>query len=179
MRVNIYKEEMTDRIELTHKEVDGQLYTGVRFYLELPVCLGNQSQQIKGPFVHGPGDDDSSAVTFWGKQDLLTAMRKAVEMLSEFYAKGWHPESTRAGFERPTEDNPTRGFDKCSVVSGLTREGSRVVSSVGEDFFTPPASRVDFYRLLDDALDEIRADNPKIEQLILELAKDFSKHSRL
>lgn len=85
MRVNIYAEEMTDRVELITKEVGGKQFTAVRFYLELP-CTVN-GEQYKGPFIHKPGDDDSSAVTFWGKRDLRPMLRKALEVLDEHYAK--------------------------------------------------------------------------------------------
>jgi hypothetical protein len=93
MRVNVYAEEMTDRIEIIEKEVDGHKFTGLRFYLELPVTIpvedrnGNSIgvSQYKGPFMHRPGDDDSSAVTFWGKRDLRTVLRTALQRLDEFY----------------------------------------------------------------------------------------------
>jgi hypothetical protein len=39
VRVNIYAEEMTDQVEITSKIVDGHTFTGVRFYLHLPVTL--------------------------------------------------------------------------------------------------------------------------------------------
>ncbi len=103
MRINIYAEEMTDKVEIISKEIDGQVYTGVRFYLELPVSRfkfggpvdvttpaehfsdSNGVQQIKGPFIHRPGDDDSSAVTFWGKQSLRHTLRKALQLLEKHY----------------------------------------------------------------------------------------------
>jgi len=92
MRVNVYAEEMTDRIEIISKTVDGQLFTGLRFYLELPVTVpviqdGKQlgTNVFKGPFMHRPGDDDSSAVTFWGKQDLRIVLRKALDSLDKYY----------------------------------------------------------------------------------------------
>lgn len=94
MRVNIYAEEMTDRVEIISKEIGGATFTGLRFYLYLPVTdgLGNQN---RGPFIHRPGDDDSSAVTFWGKRDLREVLRKALAMLDEHYASapgaGWQP----------------------------------------------------------------------------------------
>lgn len=93
MRVNVYAEEMTDRMEIIRKEVDGQVFTGLRFYLELPVTvpivhdgkhMGYRTE--RGPFMHKPGDDDSAAVTFWGKQDLRTCLRIALTKLDEFYA---------------------------------------------------------------------------------------------
>jgi len=90
MRVNVYAEEMTDRIELTTKEIDGQIFTGLRFYLYLPVTLkehprGGGGREVRGPFIHRPGDDDSAAITFWGKEDLRTILRKAIELLDHHY----------------------------------------------------------------------------------------------
>lgn len=79
MRVNIYAEEITDRVEVISKEIDGQAFTGVRFYLELPVT--HEGQQISGPFMHRAGDDDSGAVTFWGKRALKDALEKALRLL--------------------------------------------------------------------------------------------------
>ena len=99
MRVNIYAEEMTDRIEIISKTTEDGTFTGVRFYLELPCTIpvsqeellaGVQSpdgkqRNVRGPFIHRPGDDDSAAVTFWGKQDLRVLLRKALAMLDEHY----------------------------------------------------------------------------------------------
>lgn len=88
MRVNIYAEEITDRVELITK---GE-FTGVRFYLELPVALATPPvglgcltgiTHIQGPFIHKPGDDDSAAVTFWGKRELRKALQKALALLDE------------------------------------------------------------------------------------------------
>lgn len=90
MRVNVYAEEMTDRIEIISKSIEGQEFTGLRFYLELPVTTMNASGmagEIRGPFMHYPGDDDSAAVTFWGKQDLREVLRKALEMLDQHYER--------------------------------------------------------------------------------------------
>jgi hypothetical protein len=85
MRVNIYAEEMTDRLEIIAKEIDGHNFTGLRFYLELPATVGGK--QYQAPFIHRPGDDDSAAVTFWGKRDLRKVMRKALEMLDAHYER--------------------------------------------------------------------------------------------
>lgn len=82
MRVNIYAEEMTDRVELIHKRTEDGTFTGVRFYLELPVTLTNGTH-ASGPFMHHPGDDDSAAVTFWGKRDLRRVLHKALALLDE------------------------------------------------------------------------------------------------
>lgn len=79
MRVNVYAEEMTDRVEVVSKVIDGQEFTGVRFYLELPATVGGI--QHKGPFLHREDDDDSSAVTFWGKRGLADVLRKALLLL--------------------------------------------------------------------------------------------------
>lgn len=83
MRVNIYAEEMTDRVEIISKEIDGQSFTGCRFYLQLPATV--DGKQYQGPFIHRPGDDDSSAVTFWGKQDLRKVLRVALAALDRHY----------------------------------------------------------------------------------------------
>ena len=75
MRVNVYAEEMTDRVEIVQKDK----FTGVRFYLELPVTVSGE--QFQGPFLHHEGDDDSAAVTFWGKQKLREVLKKALDLL--------------------------------------------------------------------------------------------------
>jgi hypothetical protein len=85
MRVNIYGEELTDRIEIVTKEVNGRVFTGVRFYLELPVTVNGE--QHRGPFLHRPGDDDSSAVTFWGTHDLRQMLLTALELLDVHYER--------------------------------------------------------------------------------------------
>jgi hypothetical protein len=36
MRVNVYHEELTDRVELRQKEAEGITCFGLRFYMELP-----------------------------------------------------------------------------------------------------------------------------------------------
>src|SRR6185295_7883598 len=99
MRVNVYAEEMTDRIEIIGKEIDGHTFTGLRFYLELPCTIpappgegmvsipaDESTINVSGPFIHRPGDDDSAAVTFWGKRDLRALLLKALEKLDEHYA---------------------------------------------------------------------------------------------
>lgn len=89
MRVNIYAEEMTEIVEVITKEINGHKFTGLRFYLHLPVTVGGgegKPVQVRGPFMHHPDDDDSSAVTFWGKRDLRVALRLALDALDEHYA---------------------------------------------------------------------------------------------
>lgn len=78
MRVNVYAEEMTDRVEIIiNKVVDGHALTGLRFYGKLFVTFGSEGE---GPF------SDSSAVTFWGKRDLRAMLRKALALLDDHYA---------------------------------------------------------------------------------------------
>ena len=85
MRVNVYAEELTNQVEIISKEIDGQTYTGIRFYLHLPVTDPDTGEQHQGPFMHRPGDDDSSAVTFWGKRGLRTILARAQELLDHHY----------------------------------------------------------------------------------------------
>ena len=80
MRINVYAEEITENVELVKKTtVDGE-FTGLRFYLYLPVTQPNGSQS-QGPFIHRPGDDDSSAITFWGKKSLRNTLQRAILLL--------------------------------------------------------------------------------------------------
>lgn len=83
MRVNIYAEEITNRVEIISKTIEGHEFKAVRFYLELPATVGEN--QYQGPFIHRPGDDDSSAVTFWGKSQLYPLLKKAITLLEEHY----------------------------------------------------------------------------------------------
>lgn len=83
MRVNVYAEELTDRVEIIAKEIEGQSFTGLRFYLELPATVGGKTYQ--GPFLHKPGDDDSAAVTFWGKRSLRKLLVQALAELDNHY----------------------------------------------------------------------------------------------
>lgn len=100
MRVNIYAEEMTGKVELITKTVEGEEFVAVRFWLYLPVTQGAKSfleanewktehevRQIQGPFMLRPGDDDSSAVTFWGKRELRNALAEALALLDAHYSE--------------------------------------------------------------------------------------------
>lgn len=103
MRVNIYAEEMTDIVEIISKVVEGQKFTALRFYMYLPVTSPNSSPyQARGPFIHPPGNnDDSAAVTFWGKKDLRPMLRKALGLLDEHY------KNTRKESVGPTDRHRT------------------------------------------------------------------------
>jgi hypothetical protein len=103
VRVNVYAEEMTNRVEIVEK--DG--HTGLRFYLELPVNLTAAAHGLdtpvdanthfaRGPFLHRTGDDDSAAVTFWGKRTMIESLKKAITLLENHYA-----EQDRARIPRP------------------------------------------------------------------------------
>lgn len=85
MRINIYHHEIPTMAErgpehvTTVAEDTGEEFHGIRFYTEPPV-------------EHMPGDDDSSAVTFWlphyaDKSPnvllLKQTLQKAIEMLNE------------------------------------------------------------------------------------------------
>jgi len=83
MRVNIYAEEMTERVEITSKRIDEIDFTGLRLYLYLPVT--HNGEQVQGPFLHREDDDDSSAITFWGKRDLRKVLMIMMEKLDEHY----------------------------------------------------------------------------------------------
>jgi hypothetical protein len=106
MRVNVYAEEMTDRVEIISKTIEGHEFTGLRLYLELPTSLPknvylsgptpdvkgayfepptDQTRNVKGPFMHRPGDDDSAAITFWGKRDLRQVLRTMISALDAHY----------------------------------------------------------------------------------------------
>lgn len=96
MRVNIYAEEMTNRVTIVEKTTDDGTFTGVRFYLELPVTIGKRDggepNNVQGPFLHRATglmtyDDDSAAVTFWGKRDLAEVLAKAQVLLAQHWAK--------------------------------------------------------------------------------------------
>lgn len=87
MRVNVYAEELPEEgeISIIGKEIEGQVFTGLRIPLYLPVTL-QDGTQARGKFMHHPNDDDSSAITIWGKRDLRLLLREAMEKLDEYYA---------------------------------------------------------------------------------------------
>ncbi len=79
MRVNVYAEEITRRVEMVRKTVDGIEFTGLRLYLYLPVSTPGGN--IAGPFKHSADDDDSAAITFWGKDAMATVLTRMLGLL--------------------------------------------------------------------------------------------------
>lgn len=86
MRVNVYAEELPEEgnVEIIGKEINGTVFTGLRIPLYLPVTLPDGTQ-ARGKFMHHPDDDDSSAITIWGKQDLRMLLREALAKLDSYY----------------------------------------------------------------------------------------------
>ncbi len=80
MRVNIYAEELTDRAEAITKEIGKQTFTGIRLFLELPVTVNGE--QVSGPFMHRPDDEDSAAITLWDGGDCEKLRRALKAMLA-------------------------------------------------------------------------------------------------
>jgi len=75
MRINVYNEEIMDRVEVVTKEANTVTFTGIRLF-------------VGKPFEHTPGDEDSSAVTFWysdeyTRRQLRVAFKKAMALLGE------------------------------------------------------------------------------------------------
>lgn len=97
MRVNLYSEELTDRVELVEKTTPAGHFIGVRFYIYTPVTIkheghGEQWKTLhRGPFEKVDNDDDSSAVTFWAHMgypgDLVGNMRRALELLEQKFSR--------------------------------------------------------------------------------------------
>ena len=113
MRVNIYAEEMTERVEIISKETDGHTFTGLRLYLYLPVTVGGEQQQ--GPFMHRDGDDDSAAITFWGKRDLRKVLAVMKSKLDEHYGRPDTPAPTNT--QTGTLSKPSQSSEQ--DVAGL------------------------------------------------------------
>lgn len=86
MRVNVYAEELSQDIEIIEKTTPDGTFTGLRMYLYLPVTDENGYNR-SGKFMHRPGDDDSAAITFWGKRDLRAVLVKMLEELDNHHAK--------------------------------------------------------------------------------------------
>lgn len=89
MRVNVYAQEISERVEIVEKRGEnGEKFYGVRIYTELPVTTPLPGKggvhQVKGPFIHHDGDDDSAAVTFWSLSRTKRVLEKAVKQINEF-----------------------------------------------------------------------------------------------
>jgi hypothetical protein len=86
MGVNVYAEEIMNRIVILSKEIEGATLTGVRVYLSMPDSI--DGDRFQGPFTHhGRDDDSSSAVTFWGTRDLRPVLRQLLAMLDNHYER--------------------------------------------------------------------------------------------
>lgn len=77
MRTNVYAEELTDDVEVVTKEVGDKTFYGIRVYLASAPELHNNA-----------GDDDRSAITFWGAgrpvmTRLIVNMMEAVNAVSD------------------------------------------------------------------------------------------------
>ena len=86
MRVNVYAEELPEagEVSIISKEIGGTEFTGLRIPLYLPVTLPDGTQ-ADGKFMHHADDDDSSAITIWGKKDLRVILREALAKLDAHY----------------------------------------------------------------------------------------------
>lgn len=83
MRVNVYAEEITDRVHIVRKTTEAGSFVGLRFHLELPIstpAAGGYHVSHRGPFIRQSGDDDSSAVTFWAND--IAGLRKLLAAAS-------------------------------------------------------------------------------------------------
>lgn len=128
MRVNIYAEEMPDRprLEIIEKEIEGNKFTALRIYLELPATV--DGKQYQGPFMHRPGDDDSAAVTFWGKRDLRETLVAALALLDSHYYE------RNKGRALSYADVPRRAFvDRYCPAESAIRRALLAVEAMGAD----------------------------------------------
>lgn len=128
MRVNVYAEEQTDAVEIIEK--DG--FTGVRFWLHLPVTKCEEDPnyvgktrtvQHQGPFMHHPKDDDSSAVTFWGKKDMRVALRKALTLLDNYYDQKNYSDSIVNAATAEDPINPRNSSDRETMLECIRISG--------------------------------------------------------
>lgn len=90
MRLNVYSDELTSRMEIVERETQAGKFIGIRIFIETPVTIKNEHGMkaiFRGPFEKEDGDDDSSAVTFWARAEapdlLLKLFRKAALELSQ------------------------------------------------------------------------------------------------
>lgn len=72
MRINVYSQELTDEVNLIHKESNTEVvYSAIQFIL-------HSSEKLH----HPPADDDRSAITFW-----LPKSEKNRRMLSDAFLR--------------------------------------------------------------------------------------------
>ena len=79
MRINIYNEELTDRVEFKYDTArTGAQFYALWFYLHSPEQLHKNAS-----------DDDQSAVVFWSdtREKLLALLAKAMEEIRGFGAQ--------------------------------------------------------------------------------------------
>jgi len=80
---------------------------------------------IHPSFIHRPGDDDSSAVTFWGKQDLRKMLSVCAEMkkdINDWFNKSPPAERDYLAFE-PTPPQPAPDAPKVEPVIAKMADG--------------------------------------------------------
>jgi hypothetical protein len=84
MRVNVYNEELTGRVEPVAKRANGVVFKGIRCFL----CFkqeGGEKQKI----MHTEGDEDTPAVTFFFTDDaywkplLKKTFEEALKLLDD------------------------------------------------------------------------------------------------
>jgi hypothetical protein len=85
MRINVYDEEQTGRIEVVENTVRGEQFVGLRFFLELPVTTPHGN--IQGPFAPNPVSEETAAVTFWNRKDLRPMLRHALALLDQYHGE--------------------------------------------------------------------------------------------
>jgi hypothetical protein len=76
------KKEITNHVEVIPPNEFNLV--GIRFFLHLPVTV--DGKQVQGPFMHGPRDNDSSAVTFWQTwpDELRKLLQTALDALDQY-----------------------------------------------------------------------------------------------
>lgn len=141
MRLNVYAEELVDRVEVVSKSPDNhpnESFKGVRMYLASPDVLHSD-----------PDDDDSSAITIWvpwtkaggHRPDVVTSLlRKMADALDEAYGPETVPDFG-GGAEFTDEALAERDIDitQAHPFAGLgieVRDQVVVGNSLAEDLGT-------------------------------------------
>ena len=84
--VNIYAEDLTDRIEVLSKDIEGVSYTGLVLYLEPPTVIKSghyAGQNLPGSCLYR--DSGPYTLTVWGKRDLRDLLDKMKDALDHHY----------------------------------------------------------------------------------------------